>query len=253
MLNENIMPLFVAQRQLQRLRDGGRTEDGETDGDDDPGAFLNLLVAAAAFTLLILGALLAKDQHNRSYRVMNATAAVDGDDDDDDERSPMSKLSPKQRKEFISASLETKVSRARRTMDDSALKKFSHLHHTSTCTIKSHSSCAPCRDGSTADTSDGPEPSTNDVDDFDHHCAICLTNYEEGEEMCGSPNEACNHFYHRECITGWLRKKEDCPCCRRTFLPQATTTTTATSDRVDEGQENDKSDIEMGISDTERV
>jgi len=49
-------------------------------------------------------------------------------------------------------------------------------------------------------------------------CAICMEDYEEGDEICWSHNERCSHVFHRECIMEWLVRHDDCPCCRLNFL-----------------------------------
>lgn len=50
-------------------------------------------------------------------------------------------------------------------------------------------------------------------------CAICLCPYEVGDIVTHSPNEACKHAFHHECISTWLAKKPQslCPCCRQEF------------------------------------
>lgn len=58
--------------------------------------------------------------------------------------------------------------------------------------------------------------SGNDKDD--HCCAICLTEYENGDKVCGSNNKYCSHVFHEECIAEWLMTHEECPCCRHYFL-----------------------------------
>jgi hypothetical protein len=63
-----------------------------------------------------------------------------------------------------------------------------------------------------------------DVDDHDDDldgiatCTICLTEYSEGEEICWSQNDHCNHVFHKECILEWLLRRDECPCCRHNFL-----------------------------------
>lgn len=42
-------------------------------------------------------------------------------------------------------------------------------------------------------------------------CAVCYTDYEEGEEVRTLP---CLHFYHRECIDQWLLHHRLCPICK---------------------------------------
>jgi len=42
-------------------------------------------------------------------------------------------------------------------------------------------------------------------------CPICLTAYQQGEDMRKLP---CGHDFHQECIDTWLYKKARCPLCR---------------------------------------
>lgn len=49
-------------------------------------------------------------------------------------------------------------------------------------------------------------------------CAICLSEYEDGDEISWSHNPNCSHFFHRSCIAEWLLSHEECPCCRFDFL-----------------------------------
>lgn len=68
---------------------------------------------------------------------------------------------------------------------------------------------------------------TNDKDEDDDSiekqnqeqvCAICLGPYHDGELVVQSSNGECHHVFHRECIAEWLAKKDECPCCRQSFL-----------------------------------
>jgi hypothetical protein len=49
-------------------------------------------------------------------------------------------------------------------------------------------------------------------------CAICLEDYEEGDNICWSHNRRCNHVFHQECIVEWLVRHDACPVCRQDFL-----------------------------------
>ena len=42
-------------------------------------------------------------------------------------------------------------------------------------------------------------------------CAICLTAYQEGDEMSLLP---CKHELHTQCLTPWLKQTNSCPLCR---------------------------------------
>ena len=48
------------------------------------------------------------------------------------------------------------------------------------------------------------------------HCAICLDSFKKDETVCGS--HSCQHQYHRNCISSWLKTHDECPVCRRNFL-----------------------------------
>ena len=54
-------------------------------------------------------------------------------------------------------------------------------------------------------------------------CAICLSDYKEGDTIIWSDNAECCHAFHEDCILTWLLSNNDngdymCPCCRQTFL-----------------------------------
>ncbi|KAJ4771812.1 RING-H2 finger A3B [Rhynchospora pubera] len=44
-------------------------------------------------------------------------------------------------------------------------------------------------------------------------CAICLMEFEEGDEIRKLPQ--CGHEFHVGCIDKWLRAQPSCPTCRR--------------------------------------
>jgi len=51
-------------------------------------------------------------------------------------------------------------------------------------------------------------------------CAICLGDYEVGDQVVWSSNQACPHAFHQDCILDWLIKMQPetpCPCCRHEF------------------------------------
>lgn len=49
-------------------------------------------------------------------------------------------------------------------------------------------------------------------------CAICLLEYEEGDEICWSHNKHCHHAFHKDCMLEWLLRHDECPCCRHHYL-----------------------------------
>ncbi|XP_028763584.1 RING-H2 finger protein ATL2-like [Neltuma alba] len=63
--------------------------------------------------------------------------------------------------------------------------------------------------------------STADADKHSHplpQCAVCLSEFEEGQTGRVLPN--CDHFFHRDCIDGWLREHSTCPLCRKVVKPK---------------------------------
>lgn len=48
-------------------------------------------------------------------------------------------------------------------------------------------------------------------------CAICLGDYEEGEEVKTLP---CFHMFHTECVDRWLKVNKTCPFCKRSIRPE---------------------------------
>ncbi|KAJ4719855.1 RING-H2 finger protein ATL52-like [Melia azedarach] len=48
-------------------------------------------------------------------------------------------------------------------------------------------------------------------------CAVCLCEFEEGEELRTLPE--CLHSYHAPCIDMWLYSHSNCPMCRTDATP----------------------------------
>lgn len=42
-------------------------------------------------------------------------------------------------------------------------------------------------------------------------CAVCLTNYADGDTVCTLP---CGHDFHHACVVPWLRLHTTCPLCK---------------------------------------
>jgi hypothetical protein len=56
---------------------------------------------------------------------------------------------------------------------------------------------------------------SNATDDIkDEKCPICVSNYEIGEKIT---KIECNHIYHTNCISEWVKYKSECPVCRRSI------------------------------------
>lgn len=68
-------------------------------------------------------------------------------------------------------------------------------------------------------------------------CPICLTAYNEGDEVSPSTNESCAHMFHRECVYEWLLQREECPMCRNTFLIEPETPKGAKDSHADSGEQ----------------
>ncbi|PWA44365.1 zinc finger, RING/FYVE/PHD-type [Artemisia annua] len=60
----------------------------------------------------------------------------------------------------------------------------------------------------------GVEDANNDKAQMDNdiECSVCLSVFEEGEEVRKLPR--CNHSFHASCIDMWLYSHFDCPLCR---------------------------------------
>nr|GMC94809.1 RING-H2 finger protein ATL80-like [Ipomoea batatas] len=51
---------------------------------------------------------------------------------------------------------------------------------------------------------------------FPADCAICLTEYEDGDEIRVLPQ--CRHGFHVKCIDTWLGSHSSCPSCRQILV-----------------------------------
>lgn len=43
-------------------------------------------------------------------------------------------------------------------------------------------------------------------------CAVCCEEFVRGKKLVKLPE--CNHFFHYDCITDWLKVKPLCPICK---------------------------------------
>lgn len=51
----------------------------------------------------------------------------------------------------------------------------------------------------------------------DNTCAVCLSEFEEDEELRTLPE--CMHSFHIQCIDMWLYSHSNCPMCRTIVVP----------------------------------
>ncbi|OIT28955.1 uncharacterized protein LOC107786351 [Nicotiana tabacum] len=53
---------------------------------------------------------------------------------------------------------------------------------------------------------------------FSESCAVCLSPFEEGEEV---RKLKCKHIFHKDCLDTWLQQDSaTCPLCRNKVLPE---------------------------------
>ena len=51
-------------------------------------------------------------------------------------------------------------------------------------------------------------------------CTVCQEDYNHGDKLVNLP---CNHTYHKDCVTEWLKRHDACPICRKSLNGQDTT------------------------------
>jgi len=61
-------------------------------------------------------------------------------------------------------------------------------------------------------------------------CVICVDEMVKGEKASVLP---CNHFFHGECVTPWLKQHNTCPVCRRSIEEEAHEKPAKTVDEID--------------------
>lgn len=101
-------------------------------------------------------------------------------------------------------------------------------------TTISISSCQDCKDGNNDNTSIDNSVDTATENDSPKQCPICFENYEVGDEVCFSRNEACSHTFKLECMMDWLMKHDDCPLCRTNYLMDSSSSKSGERAMVDE-------------------
>lgn len=51
-------------------------------------------------------------------------------------------------------------------------------------------------------------------------CAICLVDFQESDEIIPLPCDP-KHYFHPECIEGWLKNNNICPLCKTPITEEA--------------------------------
>ncbi|GKB49737.1 E3 ubiquitin protein ligase RHA1B-like protein [Tanacetum coccineum] len=58
----------------------------------------------------------------------------------------------------------------------------------------------------------------SDLVDPPESCAVCLYEFEAGDEIRNLTN--CRHIFHKNCLDRWMdHDQKTCPLCRTTFIP----------------------------------
>jgi predicted nucleic acid-binding Zn ribbon protein len=53
------------------------------------------------------------------------------------------------------------------------------------------------------------QASDNDTDSI---CPVCQVKIEKGDTVC---KPVCSHIVHRDCLSEWVKYKQECPMCRK--------------------------------------
>lgn len=93
------------------------------------------------------------------------------------------------------------------------------------------------------------EQQSDETDEEQAVCSICLCGYDDNEETL----QACDkHVFHKDCILDWLQlpNRTDCPCCRTTIVAEETIYKTVKKLRK---QRKQKKDVVEDLTETERM
>jgi len=77
------------------------------------------------------------------------------------------------------------------------------------------------------------------MDKDDASCAICLCNYEEGDDLRFLPCTPFKHHFHKECVDQWLPLNKTCPVCKKS-IDETSEKFTGTSAEVGECADQEK-------------
>jgi Ring finger domain len=95
------------------------------------------------------------------------------------------------------------------------------------------------------------EPESSELAQDDRLCAICLCDYESGEELSFLP---CAHHFHKPCVCEWLAGSKSCPMCKHCIedepvsSPRMSFLSSAESEDESDNDINDANNsIELGV------
>lgn len=79
-----------------------------------------------------------------------------------------------------------------------------------------------------------------------HQCAVCLNEIKVNSSVL----TPCGHFFHQDCLSQWLYKKQNCPLCRTEIQDQAEDQTEDQTEYQTEYQTEDQTEdqTEMAIA-----
>jgi len=87
-----------------------------------------------------------------------------------------------------------------------------------------------------------------DSDDDDLTCAICLEDYDNGDEIRELP---CKHWFHVECIDPWLiNKSSSCPLCKKDCNLASSSSNTNNEDEPGDGSHLNNNIIDNNSNNT---
>jgi flagellar biosynthesis GTPase FlhF len=49
-------------------------------------------------------------------------------------------------------------------------------------------------------------------------CSICLDRYRSGDAICVAKTSGCDHVFHHDCVSEWLKSHDHCPLCRTDLM-----------------------------------
>lgn len=81
--------------------------------------------------------------------------------------------------------------------------------------VPSSSSSSSSTSSSSGTIDDKKEKKSDDDGRENYTCMVCLSDYEDGEELRTLP---CFHAYHKDCIDQWLRTNKKCPICKNPII-----------------------------------